>query len=53
MLGILALIVFLGAALFKVIGGHASLVIWLIILGGVIVSIAATGFGPAAPWRRQ
>jgi hypothetical protein len=52
MLALLALLAFLAAALFKVIGGHAALVTWLIILGGVIVAVAAAGFGPAAPWRR-
>jgi hypothetical protein len=49
-LAILALIVFLGAALVKLIGGHGALVLWLIIVGGILVSLAALA-GDWRPWR--
>jgi hypothetical protein len=48
MLALLAFILFLIAAILRLVGTHASMVIWLIIIGGACVS-AAVAWGWAGP----
>jgi hypothetical protein len=44
MLAILALVAFIIAALFKLIGSHTDLIQWLLIGGGILVSCAVISY---------
>lgn len=55
MLAVLAFVVFIIAAILKLVAKHADWIIWLIIIGGILISahgIWGWGFGPGGRWHR-
>jgi hypothetical protein len=52
LLALIAFFIFAAAGILKLVGKHADIVIWLIILGGLLVSLAVGWGWGGAPWNR-